>query len=279
MEGWRLREEIQSINFCPCSWFHSGRTRPADNESASCSHMKTATHTYCLSSHMANGCTTVSPVIKGGQKRSEDVEGTPHRRGKRQRWASHAGEGGIMYLVHPPCDFLPLSNLVRSSLQIPWHAVALKFYWGEINWPQNGGISLIFLLSFSSNILFSPYSLPSISFPLPALLTSPASSLSSPSIISWILTHQLIFLPYLFLFSHLISLPPTSMSAHLLTYPSPSSSSPQAHAYLSRYYREHNVELSKLLHRLGQPLPSWLREELQKVSSIKLFSPCTVCGS
>uniref|UniRef100_A0A8C2XFM4 [heparan sulfate]-glucosamine N-sulfotransferase n=1 Tax=Cyclopterus lumpus TaxID=8103 RepID=A0A8C2XFM4_CYCLU len=41
---------------------------------------------------------------------------------------------------------------------------------------------------------------------------------------------------------------------------------PEAHAYLSRYYREHNVELSKLLHRLGQPLPSWLREELQKVS-------------
>ncbi|TKS68187.1 Bifunctional heparan sulfate N-deacetylase/N-sulfotransferase 3 [Collichthys lucidus] len=45
---------------------------------------------------------------------------------------------------------------------------------------------------------------------------------------------------------------------------------PEAHAYLSRYYREHNVELSKLLHRLGQPLPSWLREELQKVSGIKL---------
>uniref|UniRef100_A0A672YD50 [heparan sulfate]-glucosamine N-sulfotransferase n=1 Tax=Sphaeramia orbicularis TaxID=375764 RepID=A0A672YD50_9TELE len=45
---------------------------------------------------------------------------------------------------------------------------------------------------------------------------------------------------------------------------------PEARAYLSRYYREHNVELSKLLHRLGQPLPSWLREELQKVSSIKL---------
>ncbi|XP_028452737.1 bifunctional heparan sulfate N-deacetylase/N-sulfotransferase 4 isoform X3 [Perca flavescens] len=41
---------------------------------------------------------------------------------------------------------------------------------------------------------------------------------------------------------------------------------PEAHAYLSRYYREHNVELSKLLHRLGQPLPSWLREELQKIT-------------
>uniref|UniRef100_A0A672GAA4 [heparan sulfate]-glucosamine N-sulfotransferase n=1 Tax=Salarias fasciatus TaxID=181472 RepID=A0A672GAA4_SALFA len=47
---------------------------------------------------------------------------------------------------------------------------------------------------------------------------------------------------------------------------------PEARAYLSRYYREHNVELSKLLHRLGQPLPSWLREELQKVSSL-LISP------
>ncbi|XP_004549588.3 bifunctional heparan sulfate N-deacetylase/N-sulfotransferase 4 isoform X1 [Maylandia zebra] len=41
---------------------------------------------------------------------------------------------------------------------------------------------------------------------------------------------------------------------------------PEARAYLSRYYREHNVELSKLLHRLGQPLPSWLREELQKIT-------------
>ncbi|XP_077965140.1 bifunctional heparan sulfate N-deacetylase/N-sulfotransferase 4 isoform X3 [Gasterosteus aculeatus] len=41
---------------------------------------------------------------------------------------------------------------------------------------------------------------------------------------------------------------------------------PEAHAYLSRYYREHNVELSRLLHRLGQPLPSWLREELQKIT-------------
>ncbi|XP_052368001.1 bifunctional heparan sulfate N-deacetylase/N-sulfotransferase 4-like [Oncorhynchus keta] len=41
---------------------------------------------------------------------------------------------------------------------------------------------------------------------------------------------------------------------------------PEARSYLSRYYREHNIDLSKLLHRLGQPLPSWLREELQKVS-------------
>lgn len=57
-------------------------------------------------------------------------------------------------------------------------------------------------------------------------------------------------------------LPSTPPSAH----PVPL----QAHAYLSRYYREHNVELSKLLHRLGLPLPSWLREELQKVSGLKL---------
>ncbi|XP_055766939.1 bifunctional heparan sulfate N-deacetylase/N-sulfotransferase 4-like [Salvelinus fontinalis] len=40
---------------------------------------------------------------------------------------------------------------------------------------------------------------------------------------------------------------------------------PEARSYLSRYYREPNIDLSKLLHRLGQPLPSWLREELQKV--------------
>lgn len=39
----------------------------------------------------------------------------------------------------------------------------------------------------------------------------------------------------------------------------------QSRAFLSNYYRDHNVELSKLLHRLGQPLPSWLRQELQKV--------------
>ncbi|XP_066488237.1 bifunctional heparan sulfate N-deacetylase/N-sulfotransferase 3 isoform X2 [Tiliqua scincoides] len=35
--------------------------------------------------------------------------------------------------------------------------------------------------------------------------------------------------------------------------------------FLSSYYRDHNIELSKLLHKLGQPLPSWLRQELQKV--------------
>lgn len=39
---------------------------------------------------------------------------------------------------------------------------------------------------------------------------------------------------------------------------------PQARAFLSAYYRDHNVGLSKLLHRLGQPLPAWLRQELQK---------------
>ncbi|XP_053559564.1 bifunctional heparan sulfate N-deacetylase/N-sulfotransferase 4 [Bombina bombina] len=40
---------------------------------------------------------------------------------------------------------------------------------------------------------------------------------------------------------------------------------PESRAFLSSYYRDHNIELSKLLHRLGQPLPSWLRQELQKV--------------
>ncbi|XP_078232752.1 bifunctional heparan sulfate N-deacetylase/N-sulfotransferase 4 isoform X1 [Pogona vitticeps] len=39
----------------------------------------------------------------------------------------------------------------------------------------------------------------------------------------------------------------------------------ESREFLSNYYRDHNVELSKLLHRLGQPLPSWLRQELQKV--------------
>ncbi|KAL7841294.1 hypothetical protein SRHO_G00249850 [Serrasalmus rhombeus] len=39
----------------------------------------------------------------------------------------------------------------------------------------------------------------------------------------------------------------------------------ESRAFLSRFYRDHNIELSKLLHRLGQPLPAWLREELQKV--------------
>nr|KAF6401849.1 N-deacetylase and N-sulfotransferase 4 [Rousettus aegyptiacus] len=38
----------------------------------------------------------------------------------------------------------------------------------------------------------------------------------------------------------------------------------ESRAFLSSYYRDHNVELAKLLHRLGQPLPAWLRQELQK---------------
>ncbi|KAM8764070.1 bifunctional heparan sulfate N-deacetylase/N-sulfotransferase 4 [Rhynchonycteris naso] len=39
----------------------------------------------------------------------------------------------------------------------------------------------------------------------------------------------------------------------------------ESRTFLSSYYRDHNVELSRLLHRLGQPLPAWLRQELQKV--------------
>uniref|UniRef100_A0A8C0H7D1 Bifunctional heparan sulfate N-deacetylase/N-sulfotransferase 1 n=1 Tax=Chelonoidis abingdonii TaxID=106734 RepID=A0A8C0H7D1_CHEAB len=34
-------------------------------------------------------------------------------------------------------------------------------------------------------------------------------------------------------------------------------------AFLRDYYRDHNVELSKLLYKMGQTLPTWLREELQ----------------
>uniref|UniRef100_A0AAR2IZ45 Bifunctional heparan sulfate N-deacetylase/N-sulfotransferase 1 n=1 Tax=Pygocentrus nattereri TaxID=42514 RepID=A0AAR2IZ45_PYGNA len=33
-------------------------------------------------------------------------------------------------------------------------------------------------------------------------------------------------------------------------------------SFLREHYREHNIELSKLLYKMGQPLPSWLREEL-----------------
>ncbi|XP_072138966.1 bifunctional heparan sulfate N-deacetylase/N-sulfotransferase 2-like [Mobula birostris] len=36
--------------------------------------------------------------------------------------------------------------------------------------------------------------------------------------------------------------------------------------FLMNYYKEHNIELSKQLNRLGQALPSWLREELQHSS-------------
>uniref|UniRef100_A0A8C8E1B1 Bifunctional heparan sulfate N-deacetylase/N-sulfotransferase 1 n=1 Tax=Oryzias sinensis TaxID=183150 RepID=A0A8C8E1B1_9TELE len=37
---------------------------------------------------------------------------------------------------------------------------------------------------------------------------------------------------------------------------------PESQVFLREYYRDHNIELSKLLYRMGQPLPSWLREEL-----------------
>lgn len=40
----------------------------------------------------------------------------------------------------------------------------------------------------------------------------------------------------------------------------------QTRAFLTEYYREHNLELLRLLNRLGQALPSWLREELQSTS-------------
>ncbi|GCB65674.1 hypothetical protein scyTo_0011901, partial [Scyliorhinus torazame] len=36
----------------------------------------------------------------------------------------------------------------------------------------------------------------------------------------------------------------------------------ESRTFLSRYYKDHNIELSKLFYRLGLPLPSWLREEL-----------------
>ncbi|XP_069782688.1 bifunctional heparan sulfate N-deacetylase/N-sulfotransferase 4 isoform X2 [Narcine bancroftii] len=39
----------------------------------------------------------------------------------------------------------------------------------------------------------------------------------------------------------------------------------ESRTFLSRYYKDHNIELSKLFYRLGLPLPAWLREELQKV--------------
>ncbi|XP_072347446.1 bifunctional heparan sulfate N-deacetylase/N-sulfotransferase 2 [Scyliorhinus torazame] len=46
-------------------------------------------------------------------------------------------------------------------------------------------------------------------------------------------------------------------------YPEMDSSS---RTFLTSYYREHNIELSKQLNKLGQSLPSWLREELQHSS-------------
>uniref|UniRef100_A0A8D1IQI7 Bifunctional heparan sulfate N-deacetylase/N-sulfotransferase 1 n=1 Tax=Sus scrofa TaxID=9823 RepID=A0A8D1IQI7_PIG len=38
---------------------------------------------------------------------------------------------------------------------------------------------------------------------------------------------------------------------------------PDSRAFLRDYYRDHNIELSKLLYKMGQTLPTWLREELQ----------------
>lgn len=40
----------------------------------------------------------------------------------------------------------------------------------------------------------------------------------------------------------------------------------QSRAFLSELYREQNVELLRLLKRLGQPLPSWLQNELHNAS-------------
>ncbi|XP_027716837.1 bifunctional heparan sulfate N-deacetylase/N-sulfotransferase 2 isoform X2 [Vombatus ursinus] len=39
---------------------------------------------------------------------------------------------------------------------------------------------------------------------------------------------------------------------------------PESRLLLIDFFRDHNLELSKLLSRLGQPLPSWLQEELQR---------------
>uniref|UniRef100_A0AAR2LXC2 Bifunctional heparan sulfate N-deacetylase/N-sulfotransferase 1 n=1 Tax=Pygocentrus nattereri TaxID=42514 RepID=A0AAR2LXC2_PYGNA len=36
----------------------------------------------------------------------------------------------------------------------------------------------------------------------------------------------------------------------------------ESQVFLREYYRDHNIELSKLLYRMGQPLPSWLKDEL-----------------
>ncbi|XP_059846662.1 bifunctional heparan sulfate N-deacetylase/N-sulfotransferase 1b isoform X3 [Hypanus sabinus] len=38
---------------------------------------------------------------------------------------------------------------------------------------------------------------------------------------------------------------------------------PDSRAFLREHYRDSNIELSKLLYKLGQTLPTWLREELQ----------------
>ncbi|XP_077202351.1 bifunctional heparan sulfate N-deacetylase/N-sulfotransferase 2 isoform X3 [Paroedura picta] len=41
---------------------------------------------------------------------------------------------------------------------------------------------------------------------------------------------------------------------------------PASRLFLADFYREHNIELSRLLNKLGQPLPTWLREDLQSSS-------------
>lgn len=125
------------------------------------------------------------------------------------------------------------------------------------------------MLPICLSLLFNPFLhllLPIRSFSLHAFSTFLLISTSLPFTTYQILTRQLFcclsvsLTPYLLLLS--ISILSFSLPGYSL----------QARAYLSRYYREHNVELSKLLHRLGQPLPSWLREELQKVSRL-LISP------
>ncbi|XP_048459447.1 bifunctional heparan sulfate N-deacetylase/N-sulfotransferase 1b [Rhincodon typus] len=47
-------------------------------------------------------------------------------------------------------------------------------------------------------------------------------------------------------------------------------------AFLREYYRDSNIELSKLLYKLGQSLPTWLREELQNNRCLDLtWAPIT----
>ncbi|MFT7805961.1 bifunctional heparan sulfate N-deacetylase/N-sulfotransferase 2 [Arapaima gigas] len=41
---------------------------------------------------------------------------------------------------------------------------------------------------------------------------------------------------------------------------------PETRSFLTEYFHEHNLELLKLLNRLDQALPSWLREEIQNTS-------------
>lgn len=53
--------------------------------------------------------------------------------------------------------------------------------------------------------------------------------------------------------------------------------STQSRLFLRDFYREHNIELSKLMNRLGQPLPTWLREELQNSSWSWEGFPCPQC--